>query len=57
MKLDGKLISETLVEVEKVTGVERGLVMVRSCEMIFLTVVLRVMVSIIPEEVDLNVTL
>ena len=56
MKLGGRLISGTLVEVEKVTGEGRGLVMVRWCETLLLTWVQSSMVSMMPDGVDLNDT-
>ena len=48
----GRLISGTLVEVEKVTEEGRGLVMVRSWERLLLTWVQSSMVSTMPEGVD-----
>ena len=57
MKLGGRMMSGTLVLVVMVTVLGRGLAMVRQCEMLWRTGVLRSMVLMIPGGVDLKVTL
>ena len=55
-KVAGMMMSGTLVLVDMVTGVGRGLVMVMTCDTLFLTGVVSSMVPMMPGGVDLKLT-